>query len=574
MSKIKVCAYCRVSTDSRDQANSFENQKSYFEREIKKNTDYELVGIYADRGISGTKLQRPEFDKMLYDAGLDIRKVPNADNDQRKEYIEYEATRSSSREPKFNIIFTKNTSRFARNTNVGKIIDVLRRNKVYILFLDLNKSTKEEADIAMIKLFLWLDENESRDKSKKVKFGQLEGTKHGIIHTSGKLYGYRYIKDENKLEIIPEEAEVIKTIFNLYSSGLGIRQILNTLHDSGIKTRQEKDFCKSAIRRILDNEKYAGKNNSMKYDTGIVFNKNSYPKVKDEYMIEDSNKIPAIITWEQFEECRKLLKSKVNYSNQKGIYKGKSKYSGLIHCGLCGALYYANMDKGRKFYNCSNKKAHGKAYCNSPDVNEAFIDQVVIISANKWINEELEHVKMYARDVIFTIIDSKLKQLDNQDKSKTENLQTEIQTTKNELQNYYLLFAKELADKDILTNQIHDVEKKLTELNKEYNDATKTTEQLQNEIKELIEYLYSIFDEYYELQNHEEEWTFDEALSVIDKINIIPEKTFPDGWNVEVSYKIVNKIVDMVEKYKTIDFKPLSNDDIDRINQRIDTIIK
>lgn len=111
----KVVAYCRVSTSTNDQQNSFENQKSYFEREIQKNDSYELYRIYADRGITGTSLNRREqFSEMLKDAGLDATKVNNTNK------IVYIA---SNREPLFHKIYVKNTSRFARNVLV---IDILR----------------------------------------------------------------------------------------------------------------------------------------------------------------------------------------------------------------------------------------------------------------------------------------------------------------------------------------------------------------------------------------------------------------------------------------------------------------
>ena len=148
-----------------------------------------------------------------------------------------------------------------------------------------------------LEIFLSFDEHESRDRSIKVKFGQKESAKRGHIFTSSKLYGYHYIKDTNRCEIIPEEANNIRTIFNLYNQGLGFRQISNYLTEHNITTRNHKPFCKSTLRRIITNEKYCGLNNSLKYDTGEVFNKNSYPKVKDEYTVQPTDKIPAIVLY-------------------------------------------------------------------------------------------------------------------------------------------------------------------------------------------------------------------------------------------------------------------------------------
>ena len=128
---IKVAAYCRVSTDSTDQANSFENQ------------NYKLYQVYADKGITGTKLQRPEFNHMLEDAGLDIIYVDNLANDSRKQYHKY-TTVLSSRQPKFNLILVKNTSRFARNVSVSDILNELKQlvNPILIVVFQVRRNLR------------------------------------------------------------------------------------------------------------------------------------------------------------------------------------------------------------------------------------------------------------------------------------------------------------------------------------------------------------------------------------------------------------------------------------------------
>lgn len=379
--KIRVVAYCRVSTNSRDQKNSFENQKMYFEREIRKNSEYDFTGIYADQGVSGTKLSRPEFDKMLYDAGLDVIEVINNDGDDRKMAKKYVTIPSSTRKPKFDLILVKNTARLARNVLIESILRDLAKVGVYVKFLDLNKSTESQDDSLYIQVFQSIAEKESRDKSKSVIWGQKEGAKHGIINPGHHIYGYNYIKEENRLELIQKEAETIKTIFNLYAEGNGIRKIINRLHDQGVKTRENKDFCKTSIRRILTNEKYMGINARGKYDTGLVFNKNSYPKIRDKnewFIYEKSDKIPPIVNKEIFDKCQKILENRINYKNQKGIYKGKTKYAGLLYCSSCGKPYISNMDRGRRFYNCSTKKKQGMKACHNDNISSEKLDKIVL----------------------------------------------------------------------------------------------------------------------------------------------------------------------------------------------------
>ena len=243
--KKRVAAYCRVSTKSDDQENSFENQKSFFEREYKNNPDYVFYDIYADKGITGTTLKkRPDFNRMLTDAGLDV------DNGYK-----------IIAEPKFDLIVTKNTSRFARNVSADVILKALEQNHVYVYFLDLNMSTEQPENITLIQVILSLDERESRDKSKKVLFGLEESIKKGNIHTSGNLYGYKYYpRPENRLEIIESEAEVVRLIFDLYTNkGMGFYRIANYLKQNDIKTRKGKDFSMCGLKIMVTNEVYTGK---------------------------------------------------------------------------------------------------------------------------------------------------------------------------------------------------------------------------------------------------------------------------------------------------------------------------
>jgi DNA invertase Pin-like site-specific DNA recombinase len=510
---MRVAAYCRVSTNSKDQQNSFENQKSYFEREISKREDYELVKIYPDKGITGTKLHRPEFDKMLYDAGLDIIEVQNADKDERKKYKKYITIPSSTRKPKFDIILTKNTSRFARNVEVESILRDLARNRVYVHFLDLNKSTEKQEDITYIQIFQSFDERESRDKSTKVLFGIHEGIRRGVIHTHSKIYGYQYVQEDNRLEIVPEEAEVVRLIFSLYLEGKGVRQIIHYLSEHKIRTRQGNLFGKTTIRNVLSNEKYAGLNNPLKYDNGLVFNRNTYAKVRSDYSLTESDKIPAIISKKTFDECQVLLKSKVNYQNQKGVYKGNSTYSGLLVCGQCGAVYYSNQDRGRVFYNCSNKKAHGLDACNSPNVSSKYLEKFLTELAD---GEFYQHFL----DKKKTAIDSKcLKILDlyrfiNTDHNEAaNNIQTKIQEETEKLNSYRELYVSSKTNREYLKDKIEQIENGIEELQNEYKTLTRNATDIAKEI-------LNVYDEIVEIEQStvKEKSTTEEVLESISKI--------------------------------------------------------
>lgn len=362
---IRVAGYGRVSTDSKDQKNSLEHQKTCFERDYKNNPKYiyNEEYLYFDRGISGTKLRREQFDRMLKDAGLDIIEVRNNDNDNRKMYLDYVTIPSSTRKPKFDLIIVRNTSRMARNINVVKILEQLKQLKVFVYFCDIDKTTKVDTDMEEIQSHLLAAERESRIKSRMVKFGTNEGALAGVIRASKRLYGYRYIKGdipiESRLEIIESEAKVIRQIYKWYIEGYGIRRIEKLLTENKIFTRKDKPFYTTTLKGILTNEKYKGWSVRNKYDTGTVFNKNTCAKIRDqkEWIIDKSmDKVPAIVSEEDFDKVQEILNSKKEHVLNKGRYFGVSEFATKIICGKCGGVYYANRDGDRRFYNCSVKK--------------------------------------------------------------------------------------------------------------------------------------------------------------------------------------------------------------------------
>lgn len=372
MAKIKVCAYCRVSTKDKEQLSSIENQIAYFEREFGENEDYTLVQLYADRGRSGTSLKRPEFDKMIADAGVDKTKI---DGDLFR----------IVGKPRFNLILAKNTSRFARNVSADMLLKTLAKNGVYVKFMDTSLSTENASDIMTIQLLQVLDENESRDKSRKVLFGIQEGIKRGNIHSHNGIYGYKYYpKPENRLEIIPEEAEVVRQIFDLYANKkMGVHRISRHLAEQGIFTRAGKPFQDRTLLVMLRNETYTGRGVRHKFTNGLIFEKHP-TRETGEAEIWETEKIDAIIDWGIFEKAQAILESKVQHQTQKGIYNGKTAFAGKLICGCCGSPFYVSgteivKSAGGKvrYYACRKKRTMHKdadgnrvMLCNNRNVSE------------------------------------------------------------------------------------------------------------------------------------------------------------------------------------------------------------
>ncbi len=465
---MRVCVYTRVSTD--EQAESLKNQAVYFDDYLKKNTHFTPFRedyIFSDLGLTGTKLNnRPSFFEMLRSAGLDVSSVSvapsvnNGNRDGRKKHIETVFS-LSDRQPLFDLILLKNTSRFARNTLSFDIINKLRRKGVHILFIEQNINTSDISNDFFLKLFQLFDEQDSRDKSLKVKTGIKASNIKNTIRTTSRIYGYIYHKEDNSLEIIPHEAEVIRQIYAYYLDGLGIRQIVNKLTADGITTREGRPFCKSSVRRILTNEKYKGMNALSKYSTGSVFNKFSYPHIVEQYEVVENDRIPAIVSCEDFDKVQSMFASKVNHKLNKGTYNGISKYNSRVVCGCCGSPYYSNRDRGRIFYVCKNKKMNGTSACDNMNISEkkldAYLDEV-FLSSSELIKEKKNKYKYYILHIINKLIDS----VDLDNRVKIEEAQEHIKELETRLSRLMNLYSLNLGGVDVLLHQIQELDEELT----------------------------------------------------------------------------------------------------------------
>lgn len=485
--KRRVVAYCRVSTKSTDQLNSFENQQDFFERTTSERPDYELVHIYADRGVSGTKLQRPEFDRMLYDAGLDIREVRNESHDQRKEFVKYVTVRSSERKPKFNLILVKDLSRFARNVLLEDILRDLKSAGVYVEFIQHRASTENDGDYLKIQNYAMYAEEESRDKSRKVQFGVEQGARKGKIGTHPKLYGYQYIKAENRHVIVPEEAAVVRRIFERYADGLGIRRILNHLEAEGIKTREGKRFGPTTIKHLLANEKYYGKVYRRKWTHGELFARVS-PRVRDrgDWLEVQGlgDKMPAIIDEALFMKCQTIRDGRNDESGQRGVYKGITPYAGLIYCGVCGDTYISNMDKGRRFYNCSRKKHRGTKECASRNLQLCELEDAL---TDEMLHRLLIEAKMLGLEIIKQRRDTIAELQKNVPTARIAELSAELEAVKLEGKRLTHAYKRELLDEDEYAEDKADQLQRKRALETELAALTMPQEQMEAEFLSMEE---------------------------------------------------------------------------------------
>lgn len=231
--KLRVAAYCRVSTDNEEQINSYNAQKNYYTQRIEENPEWEMAGIFADEGISGTSLKkRNEFNKMI----------------------------AACKRGRIDMILTKSISRFARNTvDCLNTVRKLKAEGIGVIFEKENINTLTQTSEFMITLFSAFSQAESESLSKNVSWGMQKSMEAGKVNFQfAHLLGYRRGAD-GQPEIVPEEAETVRKIYRRYLEGAALTQIANELNADNISTPSGKGkWSMQMVRGILANEKYCG----------------------------------------------------------------------------------------------------------------------------------------------------------------------------------------------------------------------------------------------------------------------------------------------------------------------------
>lgn len=342
----RVAAYCRVSKDSEDSLHSLSAQVSHYNSLIQSNPEWELAGVYYDEGISGTGTRkREEFQRMLQDA----------------------------EEGKIDIILTKSISRFARNT--VDLLETIRRLSsigVEVRFEREHINSMSGDGELMLTILASFAQAEAEATSQNIKWSIKKGFEQGRAHNFHPTLGYRWNKEEGQLVIVPEEATLVRRIFEMYRDGYSLSQITETLNSEGIKPMRADKYHVTTISRILDNDIYTGNTLMQKYyvrdpvEGKLKKNKGELPK----YYMEDSHE--AIIDMALFKAVqeRKKLMQKVLGSEH---YEVRA-FSRKIVCGNCGRKYMRtkSSNNGHTYYywKCWLQKDSGKRTCPSRCLRE------------------------------------------------------------------------------------------------------------------------------------------------------------------------------------------------------------
>ncbi len=364
--KVRVAAYCRVSTDSDEQMASLEAQKDHYESYIKTNPDWEFAGIYYDEGISGTKKENR--------TGL-LRLLADCEN------------------KKIDFIITKSVSRFARNTTdciemVRKLTDL----GVFIYFEKENINTMDAKGEVLLTIMASLAQQESQSLSQNVKLGLQYRYQQGKVQVNHKRF-MGYTKDEDgNLIIVPEEAEIIKRIYREYLEGQSLVGIGRGLEKDGILTAAGKPRWRpESVKKILQNEKYIGDALLQKTVTVDFLTKK---RVKNEghlpqYYVENSHE--AIIPKELFLQVQEEIHRRSNIYTGEGkskrTYSSKYALSAITFCGDCGDIYrrtYWNIHGRKEFvWRCVTRIEQGPEVCKNRTVKEDELYGAVMTAINK-----------------------------------------------------------------------------------------------------------------------------------------------------------------------------------------------
>lgn len=413
--QLRVAAYCRVSTDDEEQLTSYEAQKNYYTDKIMTNKEWTMAGIFADEGITGTSARkRPEFLRMI----------------------------RQCKQGKIDIVLTKSISRFARNTvDCLNYVRALKELGIAVIFEKENMNTLEIDSEILITMLGAFAQSESESISANVRWGIRQAMKEGKATIQYKyLYGYRK-GDDSKPEIIPDQAEVVRKIYDLFLSGTPVRGIQEYLNANSVPNiNGESKWARSAIDSILTNEKYCGDVLLQKTYIDDCINKKVKKNTGQLPMYLVQNHHEGIISRETFDAAQAELArrsagkspSKKNAPTGRSRYSSKYALSDRLYCGECGTRYqrctWRNRDGSKRIvWRCVSRVDYGNKYCHdSPTLDEEPLHRAILASINSTVKGkdsiiynlksamEKELAPVAGQQLSLSEIDSQLEQLNTE----------------------------------------------------------------------------------------------------------------------------------------------------------------
>ncbi len=387
--KHRVAAYCRVSTDSDEQAGSYEMQVNHYTEYIERNKEWELAGIYTDDGISGTNTKKREgFNGMIEDCMAG----------------------------KIDMVITKSISRFARNTiDCLKYVRQLKEKNIAIIFEKENINTLEASGELLLTIMASLAQQESASLSQNVKLGLQFRYQEGKVQINHEHF-LGYTKDEEgNLIIDEEEAKVVRRIYREYLEGASFRDIAEGLERDRIKTGGKRyKWYLSTVQGILRNEKYMGDALLQKTITTNFIEKT---RIKNDgtvpqYYVKDSQ--DPIIKKDIYTAVQEEMLRRANLTSgiegkKKRVYSSKYALSSICTCTKCGDIYrriaWNNRGKKSTVWRCCTRVENGPTVCDAPTVTEEELQQATIKAIKQIVQCSESMMQVLKRNIEEALVD-------------------------------------------------------------------------------------------------------------------------------------------------------------------------
>ncbi len=447
---LRVTYYARVSTDSKEQLNSLDNQIKYYENLIGQNPAWTFVPGYIDEGISGMSTKKREnFNLMIDDAKKGL----------------------------FDLIITKEISRFARNTlDSIKFTRELLYGGVCVFFQNDNINTVDEDSELRLTIMSSLAQDEMRKLSSRVKFGHQQAIKHNVVLGNSRIFGY--VKENKRLVIDEEEAAMVRELFELYASDeQSMKQIETIFWEKGYRNHNGNRIAHTTMSGIISNPKYKGYYVGNKVKVIDMFSKKQkFLPPEDWVMFKDETGeiVPAIVTEELWDKANEVLvRRSDDVKNRQGICNHANLLTGKLYCTACGQPYYRRESKGRdgkpnSKWICSGKIKNGADSCPSfpiyedeikPILFDAFRDTEADVEALIAEYTEL-FSRMQSGETIRKQIDDQKKKIDLALKKKSKLLELNI-SGKLDDKDFTEMLANANAEKKEAEEALAELEEKL-----------------------------------------------------------------------------------------------------------------
>lgn len=428
---MNIAAYCRVSTDKEDQLNSLEAQKKFF-TEYTQNNGHNLVGLYADEGISGTKIKnRTEFQRLMRDAQKGL----------------------------FEMVVVKDISRFARNTvDFLQSIRKLKALNIETVFLTANQTVLGNSEF-ILTIFGALAQEESANTSKRIKFGKRLNAEKGRVPNL--IFGYDKIPgDYFNLTVNENEANIVREIFSLYTiKELGSLRIANVLNERGIKTKRGCNWTQNAISRILTNKIYIGQIINGKEEIRDFLTSKRHKCDESDWFVTERPEL-KIIENPVFERAQIIMsKRKNDFSINHERSSSKHLFSTLIKCKECGRSFRRTVYKGKGRWVCSVRNVNGTAACT----NAVILDEDILLKKlRKYFSEVINNKTAMVKNIVSEF--ERIYKTKNDNEAYGTDLNEKKAALEKKRQKYMDMYVDEIISRTELNKKVKVIDRELEKI--------------------------------------------------------------------------------------------------------------